>query len=216
MMFLFLNLLIFTMAEVVAKKIVLLFVFLFPLNFNAETISCIIKLGGFKIGTLSAIHIKAKNIDYYTIVSNVEVSLLIKVKVYYKTETVYKDDMLIKSTVNSIVNGKKYNSFTKWNGERYSINCETHKYKFEDSTRTKPINWSVSKLYFNKPQNSTEVFAETYGQTSYLKLNNNGFFLFEIPNSKQLYAYSIENKFDAVEMINPIKNFKVIKLAITD
>ncbi len=199
------------MAVAVVKKLILVLTLLLPLSYNAENISCIIKLGGFKIGTLSAVHLTVKNMDYYTIVSNVEVNLLIKVKVFYKTETIYKDGVLIQSNVSSIVNGKAYTSKTIWNGIRYMINCETHKYQFSDTTRTSPINWSVSKLYFSKPEDKTEVFAETYGRTNHLVLNKDGGFLFEIPNSKQQYSYT-KNDFFGVEMINAIKNFKVIRL----
>lgn len=199
------------MAVAVVKKLILVLTLLLPLSYNAENISCIIKLGGFKIGTLSAVHITVKNMDYYTIVSNVEVNLIIKVKVFYKTESIYKDGVLIQSNVSSIVNGKPYTSKTIWNGARYIINCETHKYQFSDTTRTSPINWSVSKLYFSKPDDKTEVFAETYGRTNHLVLNKDGIFLFEIPNSKQQYSYT-KNDFFGVEMINAIKNFKVIRL----
>lgn len=182
----------------------------FCLGFS-ETQSYQIKLAGFNIGTLNATHVKVKNIDYYTITSNVSVNLFVKVKVYYKTITIYKDNKLVESKVNSLVNGKQYYSTTLWDGHCYKINCNTYKYTFTDSSRTESINWSVSKLYFEKPIAGAEVYAETYGKLSQLKLEKNNQLRFEIPKSKQIYYYSEDGELTSVEMINAIKNFNLVK-----
>lgn len=177
----------------------------------SETQNYKITLAGFNIGTLSATHVQVKNIDYYSIVSNVSVNLIIKVKVYYKTVSVYKDSKLIESTVNSLVNGKSFESNTLWDGKHYKINCNTHKYTYVDSSRIEPIKWSVSKLYFEKPAKGDEVYAETYGKLSLLKFEKDNYFLFEIAKSKQVYHYLETGELSEVEMINSIKNFNVKK-----
>ena len=177
----------------------------------SETQNYKITLAGFNIGTLSATHIQVKNIDYYSIVSNVSVNLIIKVKVYYKTVSVYKDSKLIESKVNSLVNGKSFVSNTLWDGKHYKINCNTYKYTYVDSSRVEPIKWSVSKLYFEKPTVGAEVYAETYGKLSNLKMEKDNQVRFEISKSKQIYYYSEDGDLSDVEMINSIKNFKVTK-----
>lgn len=177
----------------------------------AETLTYKIKLAGFNIGTLNATHVKVKNIDYYSVTSDVSVNLMIKIKVYYATVSVYMDNKLLESKVNSLVNGKQYVSTTKWDGNLYKINCNTYKYAYADSSRSEPINWSVSKLYFEKPKQGTEVFAETYGKISQLQSEGNNQLRFEIPKSRQIYYYSEGGELINVEMINSIKNFNVTK-----
>ena len=183
---------------------------LFHISYS-ETRNYQIKLAGFKIGTLQASHYKMNNVDYYSIISDVSVNLLVKVKVYYKTVSIYKNNMLMESIVNSLINGKQYYSTTKWNGSRYMIDCNSHKYKYSDTTRSKPIHFSVSKLYFEKPTHQNEIYAENYGLASLIQSQKNNQFLFEIPNSKQIYYYSTINELDRVEIINSIKNFEVVK-----
>lgn len=197
----------------VAKKITLCTVLFFVFNaINAETIGYTIKLGGFKIGTLNTTHIKKGKIDYYSVISNVEVNLIFKIKVYYKTVSIYNDNKLIESKVNSSVNGDSYTSNTVWDGRKYKIDCNAYKYSYSDSSRTEPINWSVSKLYFEKPEVDTEVYAETYGKFSEFKKEKNNQFRFEVanPKSKQIYYYN-DSLLGKVEMINSIKNFEIVK-----
>lgn len=201
------------MVVAVAKKIIFSIVLLFAFyTINAETISYTIKLGGFKIGTLNTVHIKKGKIDYYSVISNVEVNLIFKIKVYYKTISIYNDDKLIESKVNSSVNGNSYTSNTVWDGRKYKIDCNAYKYSYYDSSRTEAINWSVSKLYFEKPEVCTEVYAETYGRFSEFKKEKNNQFRFEVlnPKSKQIYYYN-DTLLGKVEMINSIKNFEIVR-----
>lgn len=193
----------------VVKKGVVVTALLFALSgVKAETISYAIKLGGFKIGSLSTTHIKKGNIDYYSVISNVEVNLIFKIKVYYKTVSVYNNKQLIESKVSSNVNGKSYASNTIWDGKKYKINCNAHKYSFADSSRTEPIYWSVSKLYFEKPEEGAEVYAETYGRVSEFKKEKNNQFRIEVQENKQIYYYN-DTLLGKVEMINSIKNFEI-------
>jgi len=200
------------MAVGVVRNIVLFIFILATLKTaKGESYICSIKVGGIKIGTLNASHLKINNIDYYSIVSRVEINLMMKIKVHYTTLSSYKDNKLMESTVVSLINGKRYQSKTLWNGNKYLINCSTYKYSYSDSSRTSPIYWSVSKLYFEKPRANSEVFAETYGKINVLTELNPNQFKFEIPKSKQIYKYDKNNSIESVEMINLIKNFEVIK-----
>lgn len=196
----------------VAKKIAALTALFFVVAvIKAETISYTIKLGGFKIGTLNTTHIKKGKIDYYSVISNVEVNLFLKIKVYYKTVSIYNDNRLIESKVNSIVNGNTYASNTLWDGNKYKIDCNAYKYSYSDSSRTMPIYWSVSKLYFEMPNTGDEVYAETYGQFSQFKREKNNQFRLEVQKTKQVYHYNGDSLLGSVEMINPIINFEIIK-----
>lgn len=201
------------MVAAVAKKIAVFTALLFAITVvKAETISYAIKLGGFKIGSLNTTHIKKGKIDYYSVISNVEVNLFFKIRVYYKTVSIYDDNKLIESKVSSIINGNTYASNTLWDGHKYKIDCNTHNYSYSDSSRTEPIYWSVSKLYFEKPDVDAEVYAETYGKFSEFKKEQHNQFQFEVPNpkSKQIYYYDDE-LLEKVEMVNSIKNFEIVR-----
>lgn len=193
------------------RRRLLIYSFLLHIGAQALTQNYVIKLGGISIGKLNATHVNKGPTDYYAITSDVSFNLLFKIRIHYKTIAVYKNNVLVESLVKSLVNGKQYSSKTIWNGERYKIDCNTHKYSYSDTSRTEPIKWSVSKLYFDKPKVEDEVFAETYGRISKLSDEGNNEFRFEIPNSKQIYRYSLNSELINVEMINSIKNFNVAK-----
>ncbi|MGE0566510.1 MAG: DUF6134 family protein [Bacteroidia bacterium] len=197
------------MVVAVVKKAAVFTAILFAFSgVKAETISYAIKLGGFKIGSLNTTHIRKGNIDYYSVISNVEVNLIFKIKVYYKTVSIYNNNQLIESKVSSNVNGNSYASNTIWDGQKYKIDCSAYKYSYSDSSRTEPIYWSVSKLYFEKPDVGAEIYAETYGRFSEFKKGGNNQFQVEVQKSKQIYYYD-NSLLGKVEMINSIKNFEI-------
>lgn len=192
----------------VAKIGVSLLLCVSAMSLQAEKISCLIKLAGFKIGSLTAWHENKSGFDQYCLVSDVEINFIMKIKIFYKTVSIYKDNILISSKVSSIIGKSNYSSDTYWDGKKYIINCNTYKYSYRDSSITNPITWSVSKLYFQKPQFNSYVFAETYGKLVKL-VKNDGVFVLEIPKSKQVYFYNELGLFTRVEMFNAIKNFEI-------
>lgn len=111
--------------------------------------------------------------------------------------------------VNSNVNGTKYSSSTTWTGNKYLINCSAYNYQYYDSTQTEPINYSVSKLYFDKPTAGKEIYAETYGLFGEIKPLSNGEMKLEIPKSQIIFHYDTIGNLMNVEMVNPVKNFEI-------
>lgn len=195
-----------------AKKYLLLTALLIAsTGLVAKSMSYTIKLAGFTIGTLNTSHARVDDIDYYSITSNVEINFLFHVKIYYRTLSFYRNNILIESTVNSTVNDSSYVSSTIWDGHKYKISCNAYQYKYADSSRTAPIYWSVSKLYFEKPLDGTEVYAESYGMFSPLKKEKDNQFRFGISKSKQMYFYNADSLPDKIEVINSIKNFEIVK-----
>lgn len=178
---------------------------------KAETKVFDIKLAGMNIGKVYASHTVKDDIDYYSITGSVELNLFISIKITYQTLSVFKNNKLIESMVTSNVNGTKYSSTTKWTGDNYIINCNAYNYQYSDSSKTTPINYSVSKLYFDKPSAGKEIYAETYGLLGEIKPIHGGEMKFEIPKSQIIFHYDKTGNLVNVEMVNPVKNFEIIK-----
>ncbi len=184
------------------------FFFLLSLAAQAQDKVFVIKMAGIKIGKLHAYHIKNSSFDYYVTHSTVDFSVILKIKADIKTESLYHNGVLIKAMVNSTLNGVPYASKTVWNKDHYTIDCRTYKYTYKDSTLTKPIHWTASKLYFEIPSAGDEVFTESYGKLGMLTETGKNTLKMTSPKSKQTYYYNAEHsKLLRIEVINSIKNF---------
>lgn len=169
-----------------------------------------IKMAGIRIGKLEAYHIKNSGFDYYVTHSTVDFSVILKIKADVKTESLYHNGVLIKAVVNSTLNGIPYSSKTTWEKDHYNIDCHTYKYNYKDSTLTRPIHWTASKLYFEIPAAGDEVFTESYGRLGVLTETGKNNLRMTSPKSKQTYYYNAgHNKLLKIEVINSIKNFEM-------
>ena len=174
----------------------------------AQTKTFTLKTLGLKVGKLEACHVAKNKIDIYASHSTIE---FITLKADVKTESIYQNGILIKATVNSIINGEPYSSKTLWVKDRYVIDCHARNYTYSDTTLTKPIRWSAGKLYFEIPAAGVEVYTESYGKLGTLdEVKKNGLKM-TTPESKQIYHYnSTYNELLKIEVINNIKNFDMI------
>ena len=177
---------------------------------KVENMTCLIKIEGIKAGAMYASHNKINNMDYYSVATNVEMNLFVKIKITHKTISIYKDNQLIKSTVNSFINNKNYTSQIVWDGHKYKIDCHTHKYNYVDSSRTKPIYWSASKMYFEKPTDNSEVITDTYGKISFVKEVKANQFKYETNESRRLFIYNNNGFVSASETNN--RNMEIIRI----
>lgn len=167
-----------------------------------------IKVAGIKIGKLEAYHITNSGFDYYVTHSTVDFSVILKIKADVRTESLYHDGILLKATVNSVLNGMAYSSKTFWKKDHYDIDCHTYKYRYKDTTLTKPIRWSAGKLYFETPAPGDEVYTESYGKLGVLTTTGKNAMKMTSPHSKQVYYYSAGySKLQKIEVVNSIKNF---------
>lgn len=175
---------------------------------GAQDKSFTIKVAGIKIGRLEAYHMRNSGFDYYVTHSVVDVSVILKIKADVRTESLYHNGVLLKATVNSSLNGAHYQSKTVWEKDHYIINCHTYKYDYRDSSLTKPIYWTASKLYFEIPAAGDEVFTESYGTLGVLSEGPKNSLRMSSPKSKQTYYYNAErNCLQKIEVVNSIKNF---------
>lgn len=175
---------------------------------NAQNKSFTLKAVGLSIGKLEAYHLKKANFDYYATHSTVD---FITIKADVKTETIYEDGILIRAIVTSKINGQPYLSKTIWKKDHYEIDCHTRKYDFKDTTLTKPIRWSASRLYFEIPKAGVEVYTESYGKLGILEETKKNSLTMTTPESKQIYYYSADRTIlQKIEVVNNIKNFDML------
>jgi hypothetical protein len=167
-----------------------------------------IKVAGIKIGKLEAYHMTNSGFDYYVTHSTVDFSVILKIKADVKTESLYHNGVLLKSTVKSVLNGIHYSSKTFWKKDHYDIDCHTYKYRYKDTTLTKPIRWSAGKLYFEIPAPGDEVYTESYGKLGVLTTTGKCALKMTSPHSKQVYYYSAGyTNLQKIEVVNSVKNF---------
>lgn len=191
-----------------SARLIITLIMLVCLPSPATERSFIIRMAGFKIGRLQAYHIRNNGFDYYVTHSAVDFSVLLRVKADVRTEALYNDGMLLKATVTSSLNGVSYQSKTVWCKDHYNINCHTYKYDYVDSTLTKPIHWTASKLYFEIPEAGDEIYTESYGKLGVMTACGNHALKMSSPKSKQTYYYNAgKTKLLKIEVINNIKNF---------
>src|SRR6478609_6566043 len=79
-----------------------------------------LKALGLKIGKLEAFRATKNNIDVFMSESTID---FITIKADVKTEAIYQNGILIKATVNSMINGQTYASQTVWKKDHYVIDC---------------------------------------------------------------------------------------------
>lgn len=167
-----------------------------------------LKALGLKIGKLEAFRATKNNIDVFMSESTIS---FITIKADVKTEAIYQNGILIKATVNSVINGQTYLSQTVWKKDHYQIDCHARKYSYSDTTLKTPIHWSASKLYFEIPKKGDAVYTESYGVMGTLEEIKNNSLKMTTPESRQIYYYNNDySKLLKIEVINSIKNFEMI------
>lgn len=191
-----------------SQIIYLLILTLISCQIFSQTKTFTIKALGHKIGKLEAHHSSKNNIDAYGSHSTID---FITIKADVKTEAIYQNGMLIKSTVTSTINGQPYLSQTIWKKDHYQIDCHARNYNYSDSTLTTPIKWSAGKLYFEIPKKGDAVYAESYGVMGVLEETKKNALKMTTPESKQIYYYNTDyTELLNIEVINNIKNFDMI------
>ncbi len=194
------------------RKIVIILLLTFSFNSTNATVHLYdIKVLGVRIGSLTTSHSEAAAIIYYSLKSNVDVMLFMRIRISYSVRTFYTNDTLTESTILSNVNGKNYKSVIKWEKDHYMINCNTYNYSLVDSSRTAPILCSVAKMYFSKPGEKVEIFSENYAVFSPATHTTREKVMIVINKNKSLFYYNESNQLVKVEMFNKIKNFDVVR-----
>jgi len=162
-----------------------------------------------KVGDIEAIKtVKGKSATY-ELTSNVEATIIFKIKVDAVTKTQFKNGVLEHSTANRTTNIGKENKATTVdiNGKQYLI------HKGDDtSSIAGPIKFCISNLYFEEPLKLAAAFSEV--QALNIPLTDLGSHRYQInqPNgNKDFYVYE-KGKLKSIETTIAMKKvFFVVK-----
>ncbi len=173
------------------KSIVIAFLTIFCLSANAQTYLRNYKVESSDklVGKISATRSVDGDYVQYDITSVVVMTILFEVKVEYKLQAIYKNDILVSSSATVYLNGRTQNDMNcERTGDHYTLVSDGHTTRiYED------IKWSSAKLYFHKPDDVRKVFSETDGTFKNLSETADGKFLLKDPekdSNMNTYSYS--------------------------
>lgn len=167
-----------------------------------------IKIAGFNIGDLVVTTYEKDSLTYFTLSSKVSFWILFKVNVEHTVISVYQKDLLISSLVTTHSNKGDFKSSTVWDKDHYVVNVNGYNYK-KDTLIYTPINYSILKLYFEKPENNQPVLADNYGliaPAEYLKTNDA--LVVSVLGNNNTYYYR-DRSLVKVMMYSPIKDYQI-------
>lgn len=173
-----------------------------------KTKSYSIKVAGFTIGDLTATTFQKDTLTYYVVHSVVDFWLLFRVKIDYKVESYFYKNQLWSSTAITHSSKGDFESTTFWKGDHYTVKVNAYKYK-KDTVIRHPIEYTVAKLFFEKPKKGQKVYADNYGLITYAKRSDKkDAFTVPVFGNNNMYFYD-KNSLLKAEMYNPIKNYFV-------
>lgn len=173
------------------KSIFIAFFTIFCLSANAQTYLRNYKVESSDklVGKISATRSVDGDFVQYDITSEVVMTILFEIKVEYKLQATYKNDILVSSSATVYLNGRTQSDMNcERTGDHYTLVSDGHTTRiYED------IKWSSAKLYFNKPDDVRKIFSETDGTFKDLSKTSDGKYILKDPekdSNMNTYSYS--------------------------
>lgn len=164
---------------------------IFCLTANAQTYQRNYKVesGDKLVGKIAATRSVDGDYVQYDVTSKVVMTILFEIKVEYKLQATYKNDVLISSSATVYLNGRTQTDMNcERTGDHYTLVSDGHTTRiYED------IKWSSAKLYFNKPKDVRKIFSETDGTFKNISETADGKFILKDPDKEanmNTYTYS--------------------------
>jgi len=142
-----------------------------------------------KIGFLEVRRRMANELWHYSFISRVHYNLPIKnLDIRFDIESTFSDNHLIRSSSNERINNEIRSSCLVNKSESgYRIVSDKNTYLLDSSH----ISYSLTMLYYNKPERNRHVFSERYGRYLPLHRVNEDKYMLILPGgSKNFYTYS--------------------------
>lgn len=175
------------------KSVLLVFFTIFCLSANAQTYLRNYKVESSDklVGRIAATRSVDGDYVQYDVTSTVAMTILFEIKVEYKLQATYKNDVLVSSSATVYLNGRTQSDMNcERTGDHYTLLSDGHTTRiYED------IKWSSAKLYFTKPDDVRKVFSETDGTFKTLSKTADGKYLLKDPEKDSninTYSYSSE------------------------
>jgi hypothetical protein len=163
--------------------------FLLPISLSAgqQTYRYNVIYHGKQVGMMYLTHSKVGEDLHLKIVSNIQMRMLLAIKVNVAEESIFKNNVLAFSSVYQEVNGKvKVDRQTKLSGSTYQTNAEGRQTVLSRNT----IRNNVARLYNEEPVNVAEIYSDNHQQFLRLKKLGEHSYRLELPeNMYNIYHY---------------------------
>jgi hypothetical protein len=166
-----------------------------------------ITAAGIRIGEMTATRESIENQTWYTLHSEVSFWFFVRVKVVYSVKSLYRNNQLIRSTVNTRSSRGDFTSTVVWNNDHYDVRVEGYKYKNEVSIK-EPIKYNSARIYFEYPQSISSLLADNYGLMVPAENVEKDVYTVTVQGNKNRFYFKSGAIIRAV-MHHPIKNFEV-------
>ena len=164
-----------------------------------------IRMGGLNLGQLHS----SREAGRIRLESRVRVPLaLFTLRVGYVVDSRFgANHQLIRSRVDAETNKGTFFTTTEPTGKGYAMKSEQYGETVEQ-TISKPIYWTVSRLFFEEPVGVREVYAEYYGTLMPLEVRGPGQYVVRWGKNRDVYVYQ-KGQLQKIIKENPWKNFEI-------
>lgn len=166
-----------------------------------------ITAAGIRIGEMTATREKIDNQTWYTLRSEVSFWFFVRINVLYTVKSLYRDNQLITSSVETHTNKGNFTSTVTWNNDHYKVRVDGYKYK-NDVPIKDPIRYNSARLYFEYPQAISTVLADNLGIMVPAENVEQDVYTVTVQGKKNKF-YFRKGKIVRGVMHHPIKNFEV-------
>ena len=166
-----------------------------------------ITAAGIRIGGMTATRENVNNQTWYTLHSEVSFWFFVRVRVVYSVKSLYQNNQLIASTVETHSNKGNFISTVTWSKDHYKVQVDGYKYK-NAVPIAEPIRYNSARLYFEYPQSISTVLADNYGLMVPAENIQKDVYAVTVQGNKNKFYFKSGKIIRAV-MHHPIKNFEV-------
>ncbi|MFC5409562.1 DUF6134 family protein [Larkinella bovis] len=168
-----------------------------------------IEASGLRIGKLQIAQITTPTSLVYDQVSNVEFKLIKNVRIYYKTVSRHDPatGQLLRSETDATTSRGNFRSEISWLNSQYEITVNQYKYA-RKAVEAKPIDFTISRMYFEEPAGRSRAFAEYFGNYATIELTKKGSYRVRIDDHEDAYFYE-KGKLVKILKKNALKNYTI-------
>ncbi|MGA0559929.1 DUF6134 family protein [Larkinella sp. VNQ87] len=180
-----------------------------PVFGQTQTRKYDIEVAGLRIGNMHITQTSSPTALVYDLISDVEFWFFGKIKVYYKTVSRHDPAtrQLLRSDTDAKTSRGNYQTDIVWQNGRYDINANQYKYQ-RKATDSQPIEFTISRLYFEEPVGLNRVFAEYFGNYASVEPTKKGSYRVRIDDREDEYFYE-KGQLVRIVKKNPIKNYTI-------
>ncbi len=160
--------------------------------------------GSKTLGEMIVVRTENEDTVTYEIVSDVELRLLFSFRVKYFLEEEFVNGQLTNGRAYNTLNEKmQKQSVVQNDGHRYVINLNGELINIDSP----PSDYSVSKLYFEKPTDQNIIFSQQFAE--FLPISQTAELTFELesPEGKNYYHYNADGICDEVKVSRTYATF---------